>query len=165
MHMPEQLETAFNKQVTMELESSNAYLQLAAWLAHENLDGMSSWMRQQAEEERQHADRFLDFVLDRGGLVLIGDLAAPSAEFETPLAAFQAALAQEEAVTKSIHDLFRLSQELGDLSSLPLLQEFIDEQNEEEATVGTIVDRLRLANGHSGALLLLDRELGERQSE
>lgn len=160
--MPAELESALNDQVTMELESANAYLQMAAWFAHQNLEGMSSWMRAQAAEERRHADRFLDFILDRGGSVAIGDMKGPAAEYDSPLAAFETALAQEEAVTKAIHDLYRLAEEMGDLSSVPFLQEFIAEQNEEEATVGSIVDRLRLADGQSGALFLLDHELGGR---
>lgn len=162
MKMPPDLEEAFNNQVTMELASANAYTQMAAWLAHQNFEGMSRWMRAQAQEEREHADRFLDFVLDRGNRAVIGEVSAPSSEFTSPLAAFEAALAQEEAVTEAIHDLYRLANELNDLSSVPFLQEFISEQNEEEATVSSIVDRLRLADDQSGALFLLDHELGGR---
>ena len=162
MKMPEELERAFNDQVTMELKSANAYLQMASWLSFENLDGMASWMRAQTEEERDHAELFLDFVLDRGGRVVLGAVGAPAFEFSSPLEVFETALSQEEAVTKSIHDLYRLADDLGDLSSTPFLQEFIREQNEEEATVGAIVDRLRIADGQSSALLLLDRELGSR---
>lgn len=164
MRMPEQLEEAFNRQVTMELASANSYLQMAAWLSHQNLDGMSAWMRAQAAEEREHADRFLDFILHRGGRAIIGEVGAPTNEFDSPLAVFEEALAQEEAVTKAIHDLYRLASDLGDLSSYPFLQDFISEQNEEEAMVSAIVDRLRLTDGQSSALLLIDRELGARGS-
>lgn len=165
MKMPEQLEKAFNDQVTMELASSTSYLQMAAYFSHQNLDGMSHWMRAQAEEERDHADRFLDFILDRGGKALIGDVPAPRSEFAGPDEVFAAALAQEEAVTSAIHDLYRLASELGDLSSFPFLQAFISEQNEEEAMVSSIVDRLALADGQSSALFLLDHELGAREGD
>lgn len=162
MKMPEELEKAFNDQVTMELTSANAYLQMSAYFSQENFDGMSRWMRGQASEERAHADLFLDFILDRGGVVTIGDVAAPRSDFTSALDVFETALAQEEAVTAAIHDLYRMASDLGDLSSFPFLQEFISEQNEEEATVGAIVDRLRLADGQSGALFMLDTELGAR---
>ena len=49
-----------------------------------------------------------------------------------------------------------------DISSIPFLQGFVTEQIEEEATVSAIADRLRLAEGQSGALLQLDSELGVR---
>ena len=162
MKMPEALESAFNEQVTMELASATSYLQMAAYFSHQNLGGMSSWMREQAGEERSHADRFLDFILDRGGKAQIGAVPAPQSEFSGPDEVFVAALAQEEAVTEAIHDLYRLATDLGDLSSFPFLQAFISEQNEEEAMVSSIVDRLRLAGGESSSLLLIDHELGTR---
>ncbi|HEY4606152.1 MAG TPA: ferritin [Acidimicrobiia bacterium] len=165
MKMPEELERAFNEQVTMELASATSYLQMAAYFSHRNLDGMSRWMRAQAGEERDHADRFLDFILDRGGRASIGAVPAPRAEFSDPAEVFAAALAQEEAVTAAIHDLYRLATELGDLSSFPFLQAFISEQNEEEAMVSAIVDRLHLADGQTGALFLLDHELGTREGD
>jgi ferritin len=163
--MPEDLESAFNRQVTMELTSATAYLQMAAWFADGNLVGMSAWMRAQAGEERAHADRFVDFILDRGNRVQIGDIPAPVAEFDGPEHAFHAALDQERAVTEAIHDLYRLASDRGDLASFPFLQAFISEQNEEESTVQTILDRLKLAAGDSGAIFLLDHELGARRTQ
>ena len=162
MKMSQQLEDAFNAQITLELESSIAYLQMAAFLDGENLPGMSGWMRAQSAEEAAHADRFFDFVLDRGNQVRIGPTAAPTSEFTTAADAFRTSLEQERRVTKSIHDLYRLAGDEGDLGSIPLLQEFIGEQNEEEATVETILERVKMADGNSGALLLLDSELGAR---
>lgn len=119
--MPEKLKKAFNDQVTMELASANAYLQMSSYLSQENF------------EERPHADLFLEFILDRRGVVTISEVAAPKADFTSALNAFETALAQEEAVTAAIHDLYRMASELGDLSSFPFLQDFISEQNEEEA--------------------------------
>jgi ferritin len=159
------MEKALNEQVTMELASAISYLQMAAYFSHQNLDGMSRWMRAQSEEERAHADRFLDFILDRGGKAVIGEVPRPRSDFSAPEEVFAAALAQEEAVTAAIHDLYRLADKLGDLASFPFLQDFISEQNEEEAMVASIVDRLRLADGQSGALFLLDHELGGRQGD
>jgi ferritin len=163
MKMPKELEKAFNDQVTMELASANAYLQMSSYFSQKNFDGMSRWMRSQASEERAHADLFLDFILDRGGIVTIGEVEAPKSDFTSALDVFETALAQEEAVTAAIHDLYRMASDLGDLSSFPFLQEFISEQNEEEAMVSTIVERLRLAEGESGPLFMLDSELGARE--
>jgi len=165
MKLPIEMERALNAQVTMELASASSYLQMAAYFSDQNLDGMSAWMRAQAGEERSHADRFLDFILARGGKAIIGELAAPQSEFSGPEGVFAAALAQEEAVTAAIHELYRLADRLGDLASIPFLQGFIAEQNEEEAMVSSIVDRLKLAGGQSGALFLLDHELGAREGD
>jgi len=165
MKLPVEMENALNAQVTLELASAASYLQMAAYFSHQNLDGMSRWMRAQADEERSHANRFLDFILDRGGKAVIGDVAAPRSDFDGAEEVFSVALSQEEAVTFAIHDLYRLANELGDLACLPFLQDFIAEQTEEEAMVGAIVDRLALADGQSGALFILDHELGAREGD
>ncbi|MFP4552640.1 MAG: ferritin [Actinomycetota bacterium] len=162
MKMPDELAAAVNDQITMEMASSVAYLQMSAHFEAENLTGMASWMRMQAEEEKDHAHRFMDFVLDRGNSVRLGSIEAPESSFESVEHVFKTALEQEQSVTKAIHDIYRLASDKGDLASFPFLQEFIEEQNEEEATVETILERVRLAGGESSAILLLDRELGAR---
>lgn len=164
MKMPDELASAVNDQITMEMASSVAYLQMSAHFEAENLTGMASWMRMQAEEEKDHAHRFMDFVLDRGNSVRLGAIEAPESSFESVEHVFKTALEQEQTVTKAIHDIYRLASDKGDLASFPFLQEFIEEQNEEEATVETILERVRLAGGESSAILLLDRELGSRDS-
>ena len=163
MKMPQELENAFNEQIDVELSSSLAYLQMAAYFADRNLTGMSSWMRAQADEERDHALRFLDFMLDRGNSVRLGAVEAPTASFDSAEAVFEASLEQEREVTRAIHELYRLATSEGDLASIPFLQSFIEEQNEEEATVETILERIKLAGGSAGAILMLDTELGGRQ--
>lgn len=164
MKMPDDLATAFNAQVTMELASSVAYWQMSAHFESENLTGMAAWMRMQAEEEKDHAHRFMTFVLDRGNGVELGAIQAPESKFNSVEHVFETALSQEQEVTKAIHDLYRLASESGDLASYPFIQTFIEEQNEEEATIETILERVRLAGGESSAILLLDNELGSRGS-
>ena len=143
MKMESDLESAFNSQITMELGSSVAYLQMAAHFDHHNLTGMSQWMRAQADEEHLHARMFIDFVLDRGNEVTIGALGAPRSDFSGAAEVFSTALEQERIVTSAIHDLYRLATDKGDLACFPFLQSFISEQNEEESTVETILDRVR----------------------
>lgn len=162
MKMPDDLTEGFNDQITMELASSVAYLQMAAYFEQENLPGMASWIKHQAEEEKEHAYRFFEFVASRGNPVKIGAIEAPASQFDSVETVFATALAQEQSVTRAIHDLYRLAIDRGDLASLPFLQSFIEEQNEEEATVEAILDRVRLADGESSAILLLDHELGSR---
>lgn len=164
MKMPDGLAKAFNDQITMELASSIAYLQMSAYFEGENLIGMAAWMRVQADEEKAHADRFIEFVLDRGNTVEIGAIDAPPSAFSGVAEVFESALAHEQTVTEAIHDLYRLASDVGDLASIPLLQWFINEQNEEEATVDTILERIRLAGTESSAVLLLDNELGTRSA-
>jgi ferritin len=162
MKMSDELAKAFSEQVTMELSSSVAYLQMSAWFDSIDLPGMASWMRIQSEEERQHALRFMDFVLDRGNKLVIGERAKPKADFDSPKGVFDAALTQEQATTNSIRDLYLRASEEKDVESYPLLDWFLTEQVEEESTVQKILGQLGHAGKDGSALLMLDRELGAR---
>ena len=164
MPLSNELEAAYNRQIDMEFASSHAYLQLAAYFSERSLTGFEAWMRGQADEERVHALKFLDFVLDRDGGVRLGEIAAPPALPTSALEAFEIALAQERKVTSAIRDLFTLAESEGDSSSYPLLQWFLQEQIEEESTVGDIVDQLKFADGNPAAILMLDREYASRPS-
>lgn len=162
MALNDTLLKALSDQITLELESSIVYLQLGIALEGHDLPGMAGWMRLQSDEERDHAAKFIAHVTDRGGRPQIGPIAAPSDEDFGVLEAFEASLAHEQKVSESIRDLYRLAQSEGDIDSIPLLHWFIEEQIEEEATVGEIVGRLRLIGDDGAGLLRLDAELGSR---
>jgi len=163
MKLNDTLAKAFSEQITLEIESSVAYLQLAIALEDANLPGMASWMRIQSDEERVHAAKFIQHVTDRGNRPQIGDVAAPRDPGSKVLAAFEASLAHEQRVSDSIRSLYRLAQAEGDIDSLPLLSWFIEEQIEEESTVSEILGRLHLIGDDGPGLLRLDEELGSRR--
>jgi ferritin len=160
------LQDQFNEQIALEHASERAYLQMSAWADAHDYTGSALWLRRQAEEEAEHARIFMDHVLDRDGMVTLAALQAPPHEFEDLAAVFSAALAHEARVTASIGALYAAAQQAGDYASLPLLNRFLDEQVEEEASVRTIVGELRMIAGDPSALLMLDRELpGRRGSD
>ncbi len=162
MTMNDALAAGFNDQITLEFASSYSYLQLAAYFAERSLSGFEAWMRVQAEEERNHGLKFFDFVLDRGNEVRLGAIPAPETVPESALEAFEIALEHEQRVTAAIGELLVLAQAEGDAASYPLLQWFLNEQVEEEASVSEIVDQLRFAGDNSAAILMLDREYANR---
>ncbi len=162
MKLSETLENAFNAQITLELQASLVYRQLAIELELRDLPGMAAWLRHQADEEIVHANKFIDHVADRDNHPRIGATSAPTAAVESVLDAFDAALAHEQKVSASIRDLYRLAESEGDLDSRPLLNWFLEEQIEEEATVSEIVGRVKLINDDGPGLLRLDEELGLR---
>ena len=89
-------------------------------------------------------------------------LEGPPHAFRSPLDTFEQALEHEKEITSRIHELYDLSVQEGDYPAQVLLNWFVTEQVEEEKVATEIVERLRMANDDSAALLLLDRELGER---
>ncbi len=163
--MNERIQTALNDQINEELFSSYIYLAMAAHFEGLNLEGFTNWMKQQAQEELQHAMRLFDHITRRGGRVVLGAIGEPPLEYGTPLQAFEKALAHEQHITGCINELYRVALEENDYPAQMELQWFIDEQVEEEENAGRVVDQLRMAGDNQSALLMLDRELGQRSGE
>jgi len=163
MKLSTALETAFNAQITLEFQASLVYRQLAIELELMDLPGMSAWLRHQADEEIVHANKFIDHVADRDNHPAIGGCSAPQAGVESVLHAFEAALAHEQKVSESIRNLYRLAESEGDLDSRPLLNWFLEEQIEEEATIKEVIGRVQMIDDDGPGLLRLDEELGLRE--
>lgn len=162
MKLTAELEAAFNAQITLEFEASMVYRQLAIEMETRDLPGMAAWLRHQADEEIVHANKFIDHLADRDNHPEIGSIAAPEVKVTSVLECFEAAYAHEQHVSEAIRDLYRKVETAGDLDSRPLLNWFLSEQIEEEATVSEIVGRVELINDDGPGLLRLDDELGQR---
>lgn len=162
MKMSDALEAAFNDQITLEFQASVVYRQLAIELGMRDLPGMSSWMRHQADEELVHANKFIDHLVDRDNHPRIGQTHAPEVSVDQVIDAFRAAYAHEQKVSEAIRALYRAAEADGDLDSRPMLNWFLTEQVEEEATVSEIVGRLELIDNDGNGLLRLDEELSQR---
>ncbi len=159
----ESIEKAFNEQMTREMYSANIYLAMAGYFHAINLNGCASWMRIQANEEMDHAMRFFDYILDRGGEIEIGKMDKPPKEWESALEVFKAAYEHEKYITENINKLMDLVMKENDHASHNFLEWFVDEQVEEEAQTDEIVERLKMVEGFKGGLLMIDNELGQRQ--
>ncbi len=162
MKLTPALEAAFSAQITLEFRSSMVYRQLAIEMDIRDLPGMATWLRHQADEEIVHANKFIDHLADRDNHPVIGAIEAPNVSIETVLECFEAAFAHEQRVSEGIRDLYRAAEAEGDLDSRPLLNWFLNEQIEEEATVSNIVSNIRLIKEDGPGLLRLDEELGLR---
>ncbi|QIN81667.1 ferritin [Rubrobacter tropicus] len=154
---------AMEEQIGHEFSAAYLYLSMAGFLETANLPGFARWMRAQAAEEQVHALKFFDFLLDRGESVRLRPIGEPPHDFHSPLDTFEQALEHEKRVTSLIHDLYELAISEGDFPAQVLLNWFVSEQVEEEKSASEIVERLRMAGEDTAALLMLDKELGERE--
>ena len=64
------LNAAINVQIGHELENSNRYVAIASYFEGECLFGLAKIYFKQAEEEREHAMKFVKFLLEVGGKVV-----------------------------------------------------------------------------------------------
>ncbi len=154
---------AINGQIRAEFYSAYLYLSMAGFFEAANLAGFAHWMRRQYEEETEHALKFFGFLLDRGQQVRLQAIDQPPSGFRSPLDAFERALEHEKEITARIHELYALAVRENDYPAQVLLNWFVAEQVEEEKNATEIAERLRMAGEDGPALLLMDRELGERQ--
>ncbi len=154
-----------NDQVAKEFYAAYLYLSMAAYCDGKNLPGFAHWMRMQFQEELGHALRLFDFVLERGGQAELQAIDKPPVDFGSPLDVMKAALAHEQKVTASINRLYELADKEKDYPAQLMLQWFINEQVEEERSVGDIIAQLELAGDGGPALLMMDRQLAGRRPE
>ncbi|MCK9557207.1 MAG: ferritin [Candidatus Cloacimonetes bacterium] len=153
---------AINEQINRELYSEYLYISMQAWFADQNLDGMANWMDAQGKEERFHAMKFFNYLVERGGRVKLKAIAEPTHEFDNPLKAFQMALEHEKFISKSINELMDLAIKDNDHATRSFLQWYIDEQVEEEASVDKIVNMLKMVGDNVHGIMMIDRDLAQR---
>jgi len=135
---------------------------MAAWFEDQGLPGFANWMKVQTQEEHFHAMKIFDYVSEVNGRVTLKPIAGPPVDFESALAIFEASLDHEKYITASINERVKLAMDESDFATANFLQWYVAEQVEEEASVGAVVDKLRLAAGHGNALLMLDQQLATR---
>lgn len=160
--LSQKMEAALNAQINAEYYSSYLYLSMAADSEAAGLKGFANWFQIQVQEETTHMMKFFNFVLERGVRVDLGPIEGPPTKWESALEAFQATLEHEQSVTAMINKLVDLAIAESDHATNNFLQWFVGEQVEEEATAGEILQQLKLIGDEPHALLMLDRELGQR---
>ena len=156
------VEAAINHQINRELYSSYLYLSMSAYFESKDLKGFANWLRIQAQEEMVHVMKFFDYVNEKGGRVSLGALEAPPTEWDSPVAVAQAILDHEESVTALINDLMALAISEHDYASHTMLQWFVSEQVEEEASASDVLEKTKMVADAPGGFYLLDQELAKR---
>ncbi len=153
---------AINKQINAELYSSYMYLSMSAYFEGESLVGMAQWMKVQAQEEVVHAIKFYEYVIERGGRVILTGIEDPPTDWKSPLEVFEKTLIHEQKVTCLINNLVDIANDLKDHATTSMLKWFVDEQVEEEASADEIVQKLKQMKDVPGGIYMLDKELGSR---
>lgn len=156
------VEKELNAQLVRELYSSYLYLQMAAYFESLSLKGFAHWMRIQEQEERMHAMKFYEFILERGGEIRLDAIDQPPQTWESPLKVFEQTMEHEQKVTAYINDLVAIAREEKDNATEFFLHWFVTEQVEEESSVDEILSQLKLIGDKSGMILMIDRELSGR---
>ena len=158
--MNKRIEDAINEQLNFEIESAHVYLAMNGYVATLGLEGFVQWFDVQYQEELAHSKKFMNYINERGGRVIIKGFEDPRTEYKSLQEVFEVALEHEYEVTKRINNIMKIAHEENDYATISFLQWFIDEQVEEEDSFSTMIDKIKLVK--DAGLYMLDKEVGAR---
>ena len=151
-----------NDQVNKEFYSAYLYLYFANYYVEQGLNGFANWYQVQAQEERDHAMLFLQYMQNNDIPVTFEAIGKPDVTLSVHMDALKAALAHEKYVTGSIHAIYEAAYEAKDFRTMQFLDWFVKEQGEEETNANDLIKKMELFGSDAKGLYLLDQELAAR---
>ena len=160
MLISKKINDAINHQIGNEFGASLQYVAIAAHFDGEALPQLAAHFYQQAAEERDHAMRFVKFIVDADGKLVIPAVASPKTDFKTAEEAVKLSLKWEVEVTNQIHQLVDLAKKETNYTTDNFLQWFVKEQLEEVSSMDQLLKVIQRA-GETG-LLRVEEYLARR---
>ena len=151
-----------NEQINKEFYSAYLYLDIANYYADQGLDGFANWYTIQAQEERDHAMLFLQYLQNNGEKVTLEAIAKPDKEFNCHRCALEVGYEHEQYVTSLINTIYEAAYAVKDFRTMQFLDWFVKEQGEEEKNAEDLLKKMELFGGDPKSLYLLDQELAAR---
>ena len=162
------LHEALNTQMTKEASASQIYLSYAAWASNKGYGGIANFLFRHANEERNHMMKILEFILERGAIVKIEAIPAPSGAPTDIQNCFEQIFEHEIDNTKGIYKLVKMSFVEEDWATWHFMQWFVKEQTEEETLALNLLDKIKIAGGTNAeaeAIYVLDRDLQTKSDD
>lgn len=156
------MQDALNEQINAEMWSAYLYLSMATYCHSEGKPGFANWFEVQFKEEQDHAKILYNYIVSRGGRVILKPIAEVDTEWKSMSDAFEETLKHEQVVTSLINNLYALALEEKDFATQSMLKWFIDEQVEEEENAQTLIDHLRMIKENGFGIYMIDKELAAR---
>ena len=151
-----------NDQITKEFYSAYLYLDFANYYEANGLNGFANWYKIQAQEERDHALLFYQYLQNNNEKVDLGAIDKPDKVFSCNMDPLKAGLAHEEYVTSLINDIYAAAYEVKDFRTMQFLDWFIKEQGEEEQNANDLITKMELFGSDPRALYMLNSDLAAR---
>lgn len=151
-----------NNQVNKEFYSAYLYLDFSNYYYDLGLDGFGNWYKIQAQEERDHAMLFVQYLQNNGEKVILEAIEKPGVELASPKAVLGEGLKHEQYVTSLIHNIYDAAHSVKDFRTMQFLDWFVKEQGEEETNADNLVKKFELFGDDPKSLYMLDNELGAR---
>ena len=160
--MDKKVAALLNQQVNKEFYSAYLYLDMANYYIDMDLDGFGNWYTIQAQEERDHAMLFMQYLQNNGVKVTLDAIDKPDKVFKKPIDPLVAAAEHERYVTDLIHTIYEAALKVKDFRTMQFLDWFVKEQGEEEKNADGMVKKFELFGDDPKSLYLLNQELAGR---
>ncbi|MCL6511236.1 MAG: ferritin [Anaerolineae bacterium] len=160
----ENMTTAFNKQAAEEAYASSMYLSMALWCDAQGYEGAARYLAASSQEEREHMEKFLQYVVDQDSTPRVPAVAEPPHEFDSLPDIMKQVLELEMSVASKIHAIVDLAIAEKDHATWNWLQEFVAEQREAEIKARNILDRIAVIGTEATGLYEIDKMLGKMAS-
>ena len=151
-----------NEQINHEFYSAYLYLDFANYYASVGLDGFENWYRVQAQEERDHAMLFYQYLQNNSEKVSFEAIAKPEWTVGDNMTPLKKALEHEKYVTALINKIYSAAYEVKDFRTMQLLDWFVKEQGEEEKNATDMITKMELFGCAAKGLYMLNNELKAR---
>jgi ferritin len=158
------LAKALNDQMTNEAHNSQIYLAYASWASNNGYDGIANFLFRHANEERNHMMKFLEYILKRGGKVVVTAIPDPGPDPLSVNDCFEKVFNSEVENTTKIYSIVDMSMAEKDWATWNFMQWFVKEQTEEETLAMDLLSKIKVAGGANAkddALYALDADLGK----
>ena len=160
--MNERVHELLNDQINKELYSAYLYLDFSNYFKRVGLDGFANWYMIQAQEERDHAMLFYQYLQNESQVVTLKAIDKPDKEINSHMDVLLAGLEHEKYVTSLIHDIYSAAYEVRDFRAMQFLDWFVKEQGEEETNANDLITKMELFGGDAKSLYMLNQELAAR---
>lgn len=161
----QEMQDRLNKQIRLEFESSNLYLQMSAWCDHHNYQNCAVFFSEHALEERGHMEKLYNYVLETGAYPLLAAIDAPKTDFKSLKEVFDDTLKHEQLITREINELVDYALSSKDFSTFSFLQWYVQEQHEEEKLFSTILGKFTLIGEDAKSLYYIDKEISKMRAD
>jgi ferritin len=160
--MNKKVRDLLNQQINKEFYSAYLYLDFSNYFNSKGLNGFANWYMVQAQEERDHAMLFYQYLQNENQEVTLEAIAKPDQVFENHMDVFKAGLQHEEYVTSLINDIYNAAYEVKDFRTMQFLDWFVKEQGEEETNANELISKMELFGSDPRSLYMLNQELAAR---
>ena len=151
-----------NEQINKEFYSAYLYLDFSNYFIDQELNGFGNWYKIQAQEERDHALLFLEYLQNNGEKIDLLPIDKPDVALTDNKAVLEAGLNHERYVTSLIHTIYEAAYNVRDFRTMQFLDWFVKEQGEEEKTADGLVKKFDLYGSDPKSLYMLDSEMAAR---